>query len=347
MNSSVKGVVAKVVKKAAAAIKRGDLVIFPTETVYGLGADAFNAKAVAKIFVAKSRPSHNPLIVHIADRGDLDQLIQGEVSAVAKRLMAKFWPGPLSLVFLKCGNVPSVVSGGSDTVAVRLPDHELAREFIRQSGTPIAAPSANPSNYISPTTPEHLKLSGIASKAEVVIEAGATLRGLESTVVDVTTNPPRLLRQGSITIEDLREVVPQIDFETSPKNKLKPAELKSPGNLAKHYSPKSKLVLMPASEQNSNLDLNLLVTALEDVADQKKIAIVASTELIRKLVQKLPEANYLDLGSRSRLELVGKNLYRELIAADQLQPELIAAELMPETALGRTINDRLKRAAAD
>ncbi|MDI6640335.1 MAG: L-threonylcarbamoyladenylate synthase, partial [Methanocellales archaeon] len=193
------------IRIAAGVIRNGGLVAFPTETVYGLGADALNPEAVAKIFRVKNRPADNPVIVHIADKRELYKLTR-DVPIKARELMDLFWPGPLTLVLEKSGIVPHITTGGLETVAIRMPDHKVTLAIITESGTPIAAPSANPAGKPSPTTARHV-MKDLGCKVDVILDGGPTRVGVESTVLDLTAHTPTILRPGGITAEELRSVL--------------------------------------------------------------------------------------------------------------------------------------------
>lgn len=231
---------------AAKILKQGGLVAMPTETVYGLAANTFDEEAIKKIFVAKGRPQDNPLIVHISDREMLKKVV-ASVPKSAEKLIERFWPGPLTMVLPRSKNVPEVVSAGLDTVAVRMPSNPVARELIRVSGLPLAAPSANLSGSPSPTTAEHV-LADLDGRIDAVIMSGRSDVGVESTVVTLATNPPRLLRPGGVTFEQLKEILPDIVIDKavlSEPEKDKPVA--SPGMKYKHYSPKAKVVMLEGS----------------------------------------------------------------------------------------------------
>jgi L-threonylcarbamoyladenylate synthase len=228
----------QVLRQAAEELRRGGLVAFPTETVYGLGANALDPRAVARIFAAKGRPANNPLIVHIAQPEAARQLVSAWPAA-AEQLVARFWPGPLTLVLPRREIVPDVVTAGGPTVAVRLPAHPVARALVREAGFPLAAPSANASTRLSPTRAEHV-VRDLGGKIALVLDGGPTSGGLESTVLDVTVDPPRLLRPGLISpqqIEAVLGVAPVLSREAPPVT----SPLPSPGLLAKHYAPQAAL----------------------------------------------------------------------------------------------------------
>ncbi|HVX61841.1 MAG TPA: L-threonylcarbamoyladenylate synthase, partial [Pirellulales bacterium] len=245
-----------VIARAAAVLRAGGLVAFPTETVYGLGANALDATATSQIFVAKGRPSHNPLIVHLADANEIDQLAAGWPEAAA-RLAARFWPGPLTLVLPKRPAVPDVVTAGGPTVAVRIPAHPVAQALLKAARVPIAAPSANASNHISATRAEHV-LKGLGGRIPLILDGGPTAGGLESTVLDVTCNPPRLLRPGLVSPSEIEAVIGKIAVGPASSCEQDPldaesedaakAVVRSPGMLARHYAPSVPLECIPAED---------------------------------------------------------------------------------------------------
>ncbi len=228
--------------QAAKIIKNGGLVAIPTETVYGLAADALNGKAVAKIFEAKGRPMDNPLIVHIADVSQVDRLVS-EFPPKAQKLARTFWPGPLTIILPKSEIIPDEVSAGLDTVAIRLPLHKTARELIAKS-SPLAAPSANLSGSPSPTNARHVA-QDMNGRIDAIIEGGECEVGVESTVITLATDPPRLLRPGGITVEQLREVIGEVEIDDAVLHPLaKGQKAASPGMKYKHYSPKANVILL-------------------------------------------------------------------------------------------------------
>ena len=225
---------------AADVLRRGGLVAFPTETVYGLGANALDADAVGRIFAAKGRPAANPLIVHVADAAGVGAIAADWPDAAA-RLAERFWPGPLTLVLPKRDAVPGVVTAGGPTVAVRVPAHPVARALLRAAGVPVAAPSANRSSELSPTTAEHV-LRGLGGRIDLILDAGPCPGGIESTVLDVTSDPPRLLRPGLVTPAEIEAVIGPIRRPGGQASAAVPV-LRSPGLLAKHYAPRAPLEL--------------------------------------------------------------------------------------------------------
>ncbi len=236
----------KAIQTAAQVLKNGGLVGIPTETVYGLAADALNGAAVARIFEAKGRPMDNPLIVHISEFEQIYPLVK-QVPEAAKKLADRFWPGPLTIILPKADIIPDEVSAGLDTVAVRFPSHPVARAIITAAGLPLAAPSANLSGRPSPTTAEHV-MNDLSGKIEAVLDGGACGVGVESTVITLATNPPRLLRPGGVTLEQLRSVLGEVEMDSAVLNPLKEgARVSSPGMKYKHYSPKADVVILDGS----------------------------------------------------------------------------------------------------
>jgi L-threonylcarbamoyladenylate synthase len=231
------------VEMAATILRAGGLVAFPTETVYGLGAHALDPAAVARIFAAKGRPASNPLIVHVHDRESAQALARGWPD-VAETLAARFWPGPLTLVLEKAHAVPDVVTAGGPTVGVRVPAHPAALGLLRAAGVPIAAPSANRSAEVSPTTATHVAAS-LGDRVDLILDGGPTTVGVESTVLDVTTRPPRILRPGMVTADELRGVIgPVTEGGTGGEN----GTLRSPGLMTRHYAPRARVAVVPPAE---------------------------------------------------------------------------------------------------
>lgn len=315
------------IRRAAALLRAGELVAFPTETVYGLGADALNGEAAARIFAAKGRPADNPLIAHIAGESGLAGLIAGEPCACARALMRAFWPGPMTLIFPKSPRVPREVTAGLDTVAVRMPSHPVARALIRAAQTPIAAPSANRSGRPSPTTAAHV-LEDMEGRIPLILDGGPCEVGLESTVVDVTGARPRILRPGGVTLEMLEGVVGDVDVDEGVLHQLQAgSQARSPGMKYKHYAPKGEVTIVtgPRAAQE--------IARLYDAADGRA-AILAFSQA--------------DYGARRVYRL--KNAPGELFAAlrqlDEDGMETIYAEDVPTAGVGLAVMNRLMRAAA-
>lgn len=315
------------IRRAAALLRAGELVAFPTETVYGLGADALNGEAAARIFAAKGRPADNPLIAHIAGESGLAGLIAGEPCTCARKLMRAFWPGPMTLIFPKSPRVPREVTAGLDTVAVRMPSHPVARALIRAAQTPIAAPSANRSGRPSPTTAAHV-LEDMEGRIPLILDGGPCEVGLESTVVDVTGARPRILRPGGVTLEMLEGVVGDVDVDEGVLHQLQAgSQARSPGMKYKHYAPKGEVTIVtgPRAAQE--------IARLYDAAGERA-AILAFSQA--------------DYGARRVYRL--KNAPGELFAAlrqlDEDGMETIYAEDVPTAGVGLAVMNRLMRAAA-
>ncbi len=327
----------KILERAAKIIKRGDLVAFPTETVYGLGANALDKKAVRKIFEVKKRPMDNPIIVHIADFEDLFKLAK-KIPKEAKILANKFWPGPLTLVLFKRKIVPDTVTAGSKTVAIRMPENKIALELIKTAGLPIAAPSANLAGRPSPTTAKDV-FEDLGDKIDLILDGGKTKIGVESTVIDLTKKPFQILRPGGISFEKLKKVLKNVELHPFLKGeKLKDKIVKSPGMKYRHYAPKAPLILVEGKDQVSKIQ-NLIGYYQK----RKKIIGVMATEETKKFYKK---ANLvLTVGSGKNLEEIAKNLFETLREFDKQKVEIILSESFPERGIGFAIMHRLKKAA--
>lgn len=326
----------RVLAEAAAVVKAGGLVAFPTETVYGLGANGLDAGAVARIFAAKGRPADNPLILHIAEAGEIDQLAKA-VPANARALMAKYWPGPLTVVVERTPAVPDIVTGGLDTVAVRLPDSSVARDLIRLAGVPIAAPSANTSGRPSPTTAGAV-LDDLGGKIEMVLDAGPCGIGVESTVVDCTSPVPTLLRPGGITLEMLIETLGEVEVDPAlAGGSIVP---KSPGMKYTHYAPLAPMTLVegPAAAVGERL-VREVELALQS---GRRVGAVVSTELASRLPAAVAVADY---GSRAKPEEIAARLYTALRHFDTVPVDIIFGEGIPETGIGLAVMNRMRKAA--
>ena len=325
-----------IMKEAGALLKEGALVAFPTETVYGLGANALDSEAAAKIYAAKGRPSDNPLIVHIADMDALP-LITAEIPEAAKKLAAKFWPGPLTMVMKKSEVVPYGTTGGLDTVAVRMPAHPIALEMIRHGGGYIAAPSANTSGRPSPTQASHVAddMDGIVP---LILDGGAVGIGIESTIVDLTDEIPTILRPGFITKEMLQEVVGevQIDKGLDADSKTPP---KAPGMKYRHYAPKAELMIVEGSSEAVVKKINALVKENEE----KGICTgIIGTE---ETVSRYPAGIVKCMGTRNDELSISSHLYGILREFDESDAKVIYSESFEEGAMGSAIMNRLLKAA--
>lgn len=327
------------VRAAAQVIRRGGLVAFPTETVYGLGADAFDEKAAEKIYAAKGRPSDNPLIVHIAEKKDLERLTD-HISRSAALLTERFWPGPLTIIVPKSDAVPLTVTGGLQTVAVRLPSHPVARKLIAESKTLIAAPSANLSGRPSPTTAAHVT-EDLNGRIEMILDAGAIEIGLESTIVDLTGKLPMLLRPGYITLEMLEAVLGTVLTDpalmTGVQGDIRP---KAPGMKYRHYAPRAELAIV------SGKDRNAVVYKLQELVDQaldegKKTGVMLSEENRGKI----RGGDQIILGSSARPEEIAGNLFAALRAFDAREADVIYSESFSTQGFGQAVMNRLLKAA--
>jgi len=322
------------IKIAAAIIKKGDLVAFPTETVYGLGADALNIQAVSKIFQAKGRPFSDPLIVHIAEITELYRL-STQIPSIAIKLAQVFWPGPLTLVVKKSKLISDIVTAGLDTVAIRMPANNIALSLIREAQTPIVAPSANLFGRTSPTTALHVA-DDLDGKIEMIIDGGRTKVGVESTVLDVTTEPAQILRTGGISVEQLEEIVGQVII-----NKELERGLRSPGMLSSHYSPKAKLILVEGDKDIQVADV--LGYALKCKERGLKFGIMAKEEN----QEKYHGFQVKIIGKGSELKNCAANLFDILRSFDKEGFEVIIAEGLEDRGIGLAIMERLRKAASD
>jgi L-threonylcarbamoyladenylate synthase len=321
------------IDEAANALKEGKLVVFPTETVYGLGANAFDEEAVKNIFIAKGRPSDNPLIVHIANADQLKDLT-GEIPEYAQSLIDAFWPGPLTLVMKKSDLVPEIITGGLDTVAIRMPSHPVALKLIKLSGVPIAAPSANISGRPSPTSEMHV-VEDLSGRVDYILLAGDTSVGLESTVLDISGAIPQILRPGYITYEDIIKVTGQLkyDLHLTDKN-ITP---KSPGMKYKHYSPKAKVIIVEGKYTRRKM-----TGMIDDYAEQGiKVGVMGTDELLKGF----SGVACCSLGDAKKISEVGNRLFRCLRDLDQQKVDVILAESFNREGLGVAIMNRLEKAA--
>jgi L-threonylcarbamoyladenylate synthase len=312
---------AEAIRRAAQIIRQGGIVAFPTETVYGLGADAYNPLAVARVFEVKRRPYFDPLIVHIASPAHLRKLVK-DIPSSARKLTEKLWPGPLTVVLFKEEHVPDIVTAGLPTVALRMPSHPMALSLIKESKCPLAAPSANPFGYLSPTTAEHVR-GQLGDQVDLILDGGPCPVGVESTIVSFSENRPRLLRPGGVSLEEIESIIGKVEISPIQNRPV------APGMLPRHYAPRTPIVL--------DWDEKHL-----DSYKGKKIGFLAFRE---------PE-NFLQfqhievLSKKGDFREAAANLFSAIRRLDALDLDLILAEAVPEAGLGRAIMDRLRRATS-
>ena len=316
------------IRQAAEILRRGGLVAFPTETVYGLGADVLNLDAVRKVFEAKGRPPDNPLIVHIASSKQLDDIVD-EIPEQGKLLANAFWPGPLTLVMKRTILISDLVTANLDTVAVRMPNHPVPLAMIQALGEGIVGPSANLSGRPSPTTGQHV-YDDLRGRVDLILDAGPTAIGLESTVVDVTVEPPTILRLGGLTKERIEELIGTVEVGAGGG-----LEKRSPGTRHRHYAPRAKVFLAKSGDADT-------FAALLQVQRQlgKKVGCIVNSPLLAKL----ETGDYYRV-LPSSLEILARHLFRTLRELDGLGLDVIIVEGVEEQGLGATIMDRLRRAA--
>ena len=328
-----------VIARAAACLRRGGLVAFPTETVYGLGAHALDRAAIQRVFSAKKRPANDPLIVHVASLDKAASLVAG-IPDAARQLASKFWPGPLTIVLKRSDAVPREVTAGLETVAVRVPSHAVARALIETADLPVAAPSANLFSRPSPTQASHV-LADLEDRIDMIVDGGATQLGLESTVVDLSGPVATILRPGAVSAEDLRDLLPDIRMQRSIA-RITDA-MPAPGMLAKHYSPRTPVVLH-AGERGPALSA-LQRDAEERLGRGERIVVLAYTGDVKELAA-LP-VQVVELGSEADPQAVAARLYAALRESDELGATAILVRSMnTEHPLSAAIHDRLRRAAA-
>jgi len=320
----------KSVRRTAELLRAGEVAALPTETVYGLAANALDETAVAKIFQIKGRPSHNPIIVHVAS-SDLARNCVTQWPELAEKFARAFWPGPLTLVLPRAERIPAVVTAGGPTVGIRWPGHPFMQAVIRECGFPLAAPSANLSNQVSPTNVEHVRQQ-LEGRIPLIVDGGQSQVGIESTVLDLTVSPPRILRPGMIHAESLAAVAFPI---SNPQSPFESGSLKSPGLLKKHYAPKAKLVVLNWSDE---LDLQSQIGNWQSAIGN--VHVIAHT----KIPAGFGPANVSVIPHDA--EAFARALYAELHRCDAAGAELIVVEATPDLPEWSGIADRLRRAAA-
>ena len=315
-------IISRDISKAVKILNNEDVVAIPTETVYGLAGNIFSEKAIRKIFEVKGRPLFNPLIVHIHSVDQVDELAR-EFPPKAQKLAATFWPGPLTLILKKQSDIPDLITAGKDTVGIRIPNHPVTQSLLKQLSFPLAAPSANPFNRISPTSAAHVE-QYFKDKIAMVLDGGDSKKGLESTIIGFEDGEPVLYRLGSISIEEIEAVVGKISLRTK-KEKAPEA----PGMLAKHYAPKTKTYLVDD------------ILECIDTHKNKKIGVLRFTEELN-----LPNIEHVEILSKSGdLKEAASKLYSTMHKLDSLNLDIIIAERFPNIGIGKSINDRLERAA--
>ncbi len=324
--------------EAVRIIKNGGLVAFPTETVYGLGANGLDEEAVKKIFIAKGRPQDNPLILHVYSTDQVEDLVE-EIPPVAKLCMDKFWPGPLTIILKKSPKVPDIISAGLDTVAIRMPENKIALEIIRLSNTPIAAPSANTSGKPSPTSARHV-IEDLMGRIDMIVDGGDTGIGLESTVLDLSTDIPMILRPGGVTKEDLSKTIPNITIDSSIIKEDEKLIPKSPGQKYRHYAPKAEMFVF--SGQVDSIVEAIIVNTEKYTKEGKRVGIICTDET--KDFYK--EGVIISMGSRKNKETIARNLFNTLRIFDHLDVDIILAEGVDLSNLGIAIMNRMMKAAS-
>lgn len=315
--------IGKDISKCTQILEQGDVVAIPTETVYGLAANAFNVKAVSKIFEVKNRPSFDPLIVHLSSIDSIDDLCI-DIPDVFYQLYKSFCPGPITFILKKDKKVPDLISSGHDTVGIRFPNHSLTRELIEKSGFPLAAPSANPFGYVSPTSAQHVA-NQLGGKIPYILDGGTCKVGLESTIIDLSKGNLEVLRLGGLALEDIEDALgyPIQKIKTSSSNP------NAPGMLSSHYSPGKKVVF-------GNFDYSL------DQWKEKKVGVIT----FQHKLSSIPQEQQWVLSPKGDLNEAAQNLFKSLRETDKTDLDVILAEEFPNEGLGRAINDRLKRASS-
>lgn len=319
------------IRQAAKIIKSGGVVAFPTETVYGLGANALDSKSVRKIFAAKGRPSDNPLIVHISDIAEVG-ILADNIPNTAYDLMERFWPGPLTIVLKKSKIVPKIVTGGLDTVAIRMPKNKIAQGLIREADVPIAAPSANVAGRPSPTTAKHVE-EDLSGKISLIIDGGPTKIGIESTVVDLSKKTPMLLRPGSVTLEQLREIVGAVRIHPIIFGKKTKTIHRSPGMKYRHYSPNAKIILVEGANANQKISQLL--------RQYKKQGMRVGILSMKKNNTKSDLTRFVG----SNPNMIAANLFKSFREFDEKKIDIILAQGISQKGLGLGIMNRLGKAA--
>ena len=326
-----------IMEEAGSILKNGGLVAFPTETVYGLGANALDEEAAKKTYAAKGRPSDNPLIVHIARLEDLGAIVES-VPLIVDEIAAHFWPGPLTMIFNKNEKVPLGTTGGLETVAVRMPDDEIARELILAGGGYVSAPSANTSGRPSPTTAQHVA-EDLTGRVDMIVDGGAVEIGVESTILDVTVEPPMILRPGAITKEMFEEVIGEVTVDRTlirPDSKQVP---KAPGMKYRHYAPKADLTIIEGPLEKVVKEINK--RAKEKSEAGYKVGVIGTEETVADY----KSGDVKCIGTRADESTIAANLFRILREFDDDQVDYIYSESFDTAGIGSAIMNRLLKAA--
>jgi L-threonylcarbamoyladenylate synthase len=314
--------IGKDVSKAKALLEQGELVAIPTETVYGLAGNALDVNAVTKIFKVKDRPYFDPLIVHVADLNSAHNLVE-TIPAKAEKLANKFWPGPLTILLKRKNIIPDLVTAGLETVGIRCPDHSLTNELLRSLKFPLAAPSANPFGYVSPTNPDHVN-EQLGDKIKYILDGGECKVGIESTIVGYENDEPIIYRLGGLSVEQIESVIGKATVQLNASSNPQ-----APGQLKSHYAPRKKLILESLSISIKKYQSN-------------KVGVLCYKEKVIGIDPK----NQRILSPTGSLEMAAQHLFSALRELDKLDIEFILAEEVLDEGIGRAINDRLRRASA-
>jgi L-threonylcarbamoyladenylate synthase len=328
---------------AAQVLKDGGLVAFPTETVYGLGANALDQKAVEGIYTAKGRPADNPLIVHIAEANVINELTS-KIPETAAKLMEACWPGPLTLLMPRSDRIPDIVTAGLDTVGLRMPSNPIALELIRRSGVPVAAPSANSSGRPSPTLAKHV-IEDLSGKVDIIIDGGFTTVGVESTVLDITVDPPMILRPGGVTYEKLTRILGAVTLDPaiSPDGKLS-APPRAPGMKYRHYAPKASMLLVQGLPERVADEVGKRAEVYNH--EGTRVGILTTEETAAFYDPSLYSfCKIISLGSRQNPESLAANLFKCLREFDENKVGVIMAEAPETSGIGQAVMNRMLKAA--
>jgi L-threonylcarbamoyladenylate synthase len=329
----------EIISRASRVLLEGGLVAFPTETVYGLGANALDESAVNRIFAAKQRPFYDPLIVHIAEKRDIT-LAATDIPDLAYLLAEKFWPGPLTLVLKRHERVAPSVSAGLGTAAVRMPNHPIPLDLIRAAGVPVAAPSANLFTRPSPTSAQHV-LDDLGGRVDFILDGGPCPIGLESTVLDLTSEKPTILRPGGTPVEALKDILPDLVIHGSHAASENHESKPSPGMMLKHYSPKAKFLLFSGGGENATAQVQQIASQM--ISQGRKIGLLVTNEEFDQFSGM--DAEIEVLGSGANLAAIGQTLFSRMRALDKKGAEFILMRSLPNEGLGLAIGDRLIKAA--